>query len=56
MKKAAFAADRAVAFDGLYLSLCFNLKPDSPAMASAAVFDQLNLEGLTGIHTRYERL
>jgi hypothetical protein len=44
MKKAAFAADRAVAFDGVDLSLRLNLKLDSAAMASAAVFDQIVLE------------
>jgi hypothetical protein len=43
MKKTALAADRAVALDGFYLSLSFNLEPDPAAMASAAVFNQMNL-------------
>jgi hypothetical protein len=44
MKKSAFAANRTVTFDGFYISLCFHLKLDPTAMASASVFDQLNLE------------
>ncbi len=43
MEKAALAADRTVAFDGFYLRLCFNLKLYPAAMASAAVFNQVNL-------------
>ena len=43
MKKAALAANRTVAFDGFYLRLRFNLKPDPAAMASTAVFDQVTL-------------
>jgi len=44
MEKAALAADRTIAFDGVYLGLSFNLKLHPAAMASAAVFDQVNLE------------
>jgi hypothetical protein len=44
MKKPAFAADRTIAFDGVYLGLSFNLKLHPAAMASAAVFNQVNLE------------
>jgi hypothetical protein len=53
MKKPALTADRTVAFDRFYLSLSFNLEPDPAAMASPAVFDQVNLElfyGPTGLY------
>jgi hypothetical protein len=44
MEKAALAADRTVAFDGFDLSLSFNLELYPAAMASTAVFHQVNLE------------
>jgi len=43
MEKAALAADRTVAFDGFYLRLSLNFKLYPAAMASAAVFNQVNL-------------
>jgi hypothetical protein len=44
MKETALAADRTIAFDGFYLSLSLNFKLYPAAMASAAVFNQVNLE------------
>jgi hypothetical protein len=44
MKKAALTANRAVTLDGLDLSLCFNLESHPPAMASAAMFNQVTLK------------
>ena len=41
MKKSAFAADRTIAFESVYLGLSFNLKLHPAAVASAAVFDQV---------------
>ena len=44
MKEAALGTDRAVAFDGFYRSLSFNLKLYPAAMAAASVFNQVNPE------------
>jgi hypothetical protein len=59
MEKAALAADRTVAFDGFDISLSFNLKLHPAAMASPAVFDQVNLElfyGPTGLYIETKML
>jgi hypothetical protein len=44
MEKATLAANRTVAFDRFYLRRRFDLKLYPAAMASAAVFNQVNLE------------
>jgi hypothetical protein len=44
MKKAALAADRAVAFDCFDLRRRFDLEPYPAAMTATAVSDQVNLE------------
>jgi hypothetical protein len=44
MEKAALTADRTVAFEGFYPRRRFDLELYPAAMASTAVFHQVNLE------------